>query len=99
MRRPARLLAVVVPLVLPLFGFGSCDKNIIDFGLPSPSGGLPVSITLPPGTAATATVTLDGVDVTAAFAAGGPGLVGSVPVPAAMHTRLCDKGTCPFRQT
>jgi hypothetical protein len=83
LRRPARLLAVVVPLILPLLGFGSCEQGVIAIGIPSPGGGLPVEIALPSSTdPATAIVRLDGADVTATFAAGGPGLVGSLPIPA-----------------
>ncbi len=82
LRNPARLLAVAVPLILPLLGFGSCEKRIIEIGLPAPGGGVPVSITLPAGVdPATATVTVDDADVTSFFAPAAPGLVGSVPVP------------------
>ena len=89
LRRPARLLAVVVPLILPLLGFGSCERGVIAIGIPSAGGGLPVAIALPSSTdPAAATVQLDGVDVTAAFAAGGPGLVGSLPLPAPGPHRL-----------
>ena len=90
LRRPARLLAVF-PLLLPLLGVGSCERRVIEIGLPTLDGALPIEIALPSGTdPATATVQLDGVDVSAAFAAGGPGLVGALPVPApgAHHLRL-----------
>ncbi|MCX5739707.1 MAG: hypothetical protein NTZ61_14675, partial [Proteobacteria bacterium] len=78
-----RVLGVAAPLLLTLLGIGPCERRIIEIGLPTLAGALPVEITLPSGTnPADATVALDGVDVTASFSAGGAGLVGSVPVPA-----------------
>jgi hypothetical protein len=87
--RPARLLAVALPLMLPLLGVGSCESRVIVIGLPAAGGGLPVSIALPASVdPATATVTLDGADVTSHFAPGPPGLVGSLPVPTPGAHRL-----------
>lgn len=69
-------------LALPCLGSGPCSTGSIRLGLPSAAGLLPVEIALAPGASAAATtVTLDGVDVTALFAAGPPGLLGAVPVP------------------
>jgi hypothetical protein len=80
-RRPHARTAVLLPLLL-LLGVGSCNPRPINIGLPALDGSLPISITLPAGTdPATATVQLDGADVTSSFAPGGPGLVGSIPVP------------------
>lgn len=89
LRKPARLLAIAAPLILPLLGFGPCERRIFEIGLPTLAGALPVEIVLPTGSdPAVATVALDGVDVTDSFSAGGPGLVGSVPVPAPGQHRL-----------
>jgi len=82
LRHPSRLLAVAAPLMLALLGVGSCERRVIEIGLPAAGGDLPVSIALPSSTdPASATVSLDGVDVTAAFAPGGAGLEGSLPLP------------------
>ena len=81
--RSFRTLGVALPLLLPLLGFGSCQLGVIAVDLPTLSGEFPVQIALAPGTdPAAATVALDGADVTKRFAAGGAGLVGSIPVPA-----------------
>ena len=81
-RRSLRVFGVALPLLLPLLGFGPCQLNTIEIGLPTLAGELPVGIALAPGTdPAAATVAFDGADVTTRFAAGGPGLVGSLPVP------------------
>ena len=83
-RRSFHAIGVALPLLLPLLGFGSCQRWVIEIGLPTLAGALPVRIALASGTdPAAATVVLDGIDVTALFAAGGAGLVGSIPVPAA----------------
>ena len=89
-RRPSlRLFGVAAPLLLTLLGVGPCERRIIEIGLPTLAGALPVEIALPSGTnPADATVALDGIDVTASFSAGGPGLVGSVPVPPAGQHRI-----------
>ena len=71
-------------LALPCLGSGPCPTGPIAIGLPTAAGLLPVEIALAPGTdPAAASVALDGADVTALFAAGGPGLVGALPVPLA----------------
>jgi hypothetical protein len=83
MRSSARLLVVALPLILPLFGFGSCAQHVIGIGLPTAGGGIPVTITLSPSAdPATAVVRVDGADVTSFFAVAPPGLVGTLPVPA-----------------
>jgi hypothetical protein len=74
-------------LLLALLGFGPCERRVIEIGLPTLEGALPVHIewasALASGTdAAAARVVLDGIDVTGLFAAGGTGLVGSIPLPA-----------------
>jgi hypothetical protein len=72
--------AVLMPLLL--LGATGCDGVGLRFGLPVAGGLLPVQISLPGGTdPGEVTVALDGVDVTASFAPGGPGLVGSLAIP------------------
>jgi hypothetical protein len=86
-RRGARLAAVL--LALPLHGAGSCTGAPALIGLPTLAGLLPIQVPLSAGTdPASVTVTLDGVDVTGAFAPGGPGLVGALPVPDPGEHRL-----------
>ncbi len=78
------LLRWVVPLVLlavPLLG-SSCSPIDVVFGVPRTDGIVPVEILLRSGQdPSTARVTLDGVDVTAAFAADGSTLTGTIPLP------------------
>jgi len=70
-------------LALPLLGAGACNLHGVALGLPTPGGVLPVTIELAAGTdPELVRVALDGIDVSSAFAPGGPGLVGSLPVPA-----------------
>jgi hypothetical protein len=84
-RRGTRLLGVAALLLaLPLLGAGACNLDVVRLGVPTPSGVLPVSIPLPASTDPGAvTVAFDGADVTARFAPGAPGLVGSLPLPTA----------------
>jgi len=88
-RASFRVLGVAAPLLVTLLGIGPCERRIIEIGLPTLAGALPVEIALPSKTnPADATVALDGVDVTASFSAGGRGLLGSLPVPAAGPHRI-----------
>ena len=74
--------ALLFLLVLPLLGAGPCSAPKIKIGLPSVAAGLPVLVTLADSTdPAQVQVEVAGQDVTASFEAGGPGLIGSVPVP------------------
>jgi hypothetical protein len=74
---------VVGALALLLLGAGPCGPRPIKIGLPTPAGLLPVQVELPAAAdPALATVALDGGDVSAAFAPGGPGLLGSLALPA-----------------
>ena len=82
-RRPPYLhffRLVLLATVLPVLGAASCGPPI-QLGLPTPDGLVPVEITLSDVDPATVVVRLDGVDVSAAFAPGGAGLVGALPVP------------------
>lgn len=81
-----RVRLVALLLAVPLLGAASCGPPI-RLGLPTPAGVMPVEITLS-GDLAAVRVALDDVDVTDAFAAGGSGLVGSIPVPAPGSHRL-----------
>jgi hypothetical protein len=75
----ARLVAGAACSLL-LLGFGACEVEIVS-GVPSRQGEVPVRITLPVSAdPASATVFLDGEDVTGAFFPRGRGLVGSLPV-------------------
>jgi hypothetical protein len=77
----ARVRLAVLLLALPVLGAASCNSPIW-LGLPTTGGVMPVEITLPAGVdPAAVVVALDEVDVTASFAPGGPGLVGTIPVP------------------
>ena len=74
--------AVAALLALPLLGAGACNLHGVTLGLPTPDGAMPVTIELADNIdPALVRVTLDGIDVTAQFQPGGPGLVGSLPVP------------------
>ena len=84
MRRPLPL--ALRPVVLGVLALalvaGRCGPTDVVFGVPKTDGTLPVEVLLQSGQApASATVTLDGVDVTARFAPGGGGLLGDVPLP------------------
>lgn len=83
----ARLFVAL--LALPLLGAGACNLHGVTLGLPTPDGVLPVTIELAAGIdPALVRVTLDGVDMSAEFEPGGPGLVGSLPVPAPGSHRI-----------
>ncbi|MDH3684949.1 MAG: hypothetical protein OEP95_01915 [Myxococcales bacterium] len=78
--RPASVL--LFALILPLLGAGPCSAPKITIGLPSAAAGLPVFVTLADSSdPAQVRVEVAGEDVTSSFQPGGPGLVGSVPVP------------------
>jgi hypothetical protein len=75
-------LPLLILLALPLLGTGTCAFRGVSVGLPTAAGLLPVFVTLPAATdPSQVTVALDGADVTGLFVPGGPGLVGSVPLP------------------
>jgi len=80
-RLAARLRLVALATSLPLLLAASCGPPI-RVGLPTADNRIPISIALDARIdPATVVVTLDGVDVTDDFGPGGPGLVGSIPVP------------------
>lgn len=98
-RRPApvsRVRLLALALAVPLLGAGSCGPPI-HLLLPAPSGVMPVEVALwsylDP---ADVRLALDGADVTGSFTAGGPGLVGSIPVPAPGSHRLSVRWPLPF---
>lgn len=97
-RRFARLrLVVALALALPVLGAASCGGPVIQLGLPTPAGEIPVRIVLAADVdPATVAIALDGVDVTNAFVPGGPGLVGTIPVPAAGTHDLTVTKTLPL---
>lgn len=77
----ARLHLIPLAIALPLLLAASCGSPI-RIGLPTSDDRIPVSISLGAGVDPEAVVVLlDDAEVTDAFAAGGPGLVGSIPVP------------------
>lgn len=79
--RTLRSLLPLLLLALPLLG-GRCSQIEIVFGVPQIGGNLPVEIQLQAGQdPATATVHLDGADVTALFTGSGATLQGAVPLP------------------
>ncbi len=81
--RRGRSRLLLIALSLGLMGVGSCGPARISFGIPTPAGLLPVRILLESGVDPTqVTVTLDGADVTAAFAAEPGVLAGALPLPA-----------------
>ncbi len=80
--RPARRSLAIPGLLLSLLllGIGPCQLPL-RIGIPS-GNTLPVKIQLPDETdPASVTVDFDGNDVTGAFAPGGPGLIGALPLP------------------
>jgi hypothetical protein len=80
-RRPfASLRALSLALALPVLGAASCGPSI-HLGLPTTAGTLPVEIALEGVDPGSVEILLDGLDVTGAFAPGGAGLVGAIPVP------------------
>ena len=82
-----RVVGVAAPLLLALLGVGPCERRVIEIGLPTLAGALPVQIEL----ASRAGIRSCRRDRLARWrrrdgprsAAGGAGLVGSVPIPAA----------------
>ncbi len=85
----SRAVLAAALLTLPLLAAGSCAPPPVEFGLPTLAAVMPVSIGLAPGVdPAAVRVRLDDLDVTASFAPAGPGLVGSIPVPAPGSHRL-----------
>lgn len=94
-RRRPRLPLLTLALAVPLLVAMSCGPPV-HLGLPTLSGVVPVEITLTDGDPAEVRVALDGADVTGSFAAGGPGLVGSIPLPAPGSHRLSVTRPLPF---
>lgn len=84
----ARLRLLALLLSLPLLGAANCGPAV-RLGLPTLAGLIPVEVELSGSTdPSDVKVLLDDVDVTASFAPGGPGLVGTIPVPAPGKHRL-----------
>ena len=83
LRRPVRLLALFVPLMVPLLGVGSCERRIIEIGLPGSDGALPIEIALPVATRSRRRDgQLDGIDVTPRSRPAARVSSGSLPIPA-----------------
>lgn len=81
-RRPRRLTLPLFSAVLAVVVL-ACGGPLVELGLPTAGGGLPVRVRLQPGTdPARAVVTLDGADVTSHFVATAGALEGVLPLPA-----------------
>ena len=88
-RRPARSIRPLgLVLSLALLGAGPCTLRSVVFGLPTTDGLQRIEVALNGTDPSRATLWLDDVDVTGAFAPGGSGLVGMLPVPPAGPHRL-----------
>jgi hypothetical protein len=85
--RPMRHLGLL--LSLGILGASPCTLQTVVFHLPTAAGLQRIDVALPGGTdLSQVTLALDGADVTSAFAPGGIGLVGTLPVPPAGAHRL-----------
>src|SRR5215472_118527 len=88
-RRSARSIRPLgLLLSLALLGVGPCTLRSVVFGLPTSAGLQRIEVALNGTDPSRATLALDDVDVTSAFAPGGSGLVGMLPVPPAGSHRL-----------